>query len=195
VHVYSYLQKACHRSCALRRKMHHLVQDLTPSVINLRRSSFNVSSCATCRVRLTFSRSIRTVSLHCSLQHARPRGQAAKKGPLPFPPRLSVYVLLQLEFIDMRLLNYWSFLLLCVSLRAVALAVVEELLPELELSPTANVYLRGEIGHTRLIERWQTWRAPDFAAVVEVATAEDVARTVRHPHTPCTFASQSKIGG
>jgi len=80
----------------------------------------------------------------------------------------------------MRLLSLWSPLLLCASLGTVAVATVEELLPELELSPPANVYLRGENGYTRLAKRWQVWRSPDFAAVVEVATAEDVAKMVCH---------------
>lgn len=78
----------------------------------------------------------------------------------------------------MQVFKYPSFLLLCAALSAVASTDVEELLPKLELSPGAKVYLRGEEGHTRLTKRWQAWRAPDFAAVVEVAIAEDVAKIV-----------------
>jgi hypothetical protein len=87
-------------------------------------------------------------------------------------------------FLKMRLLDLYSPLLLCASWGTAALARVEELLPKLELSPTANVYLRGENGYTRLVKRWQIWRSPDFAAVVEVATSEDVKKTVcYHLHT------------
>ena len=88
----------------------------------------------------------------------------------------------------MRLLSLWSSLLLCASLGTIALARVQELLPELELSPSANVYLRGDNGYTRLVKRWQAWRSPDFAAVVEVACADDVAKTVCHPLTLQTIA-------
>lgn len=68
---------------------------------------------------------------------------------------------------------------LLTSLASVTYAIdLAELLPNLELSTGASIYLRGSKEYTRLTKRWSAWRAPDFAAVVEAATTEDVAKTV-----------------
>lgn len=56
--------------------------------------------------------------------------------------------------------------------------VSAQALKELKLSPEAQVFSRGEVGYVERTKRWQRWREPDVGAVVEVATAEDVAATV-----------------
>lgn len=56
---------------------------------------------------------------------------------------------------------------------------VSKVIKDLNLSPGARVYLRDEEGYVQRTKRWQYWKAPDFAAVVEVATPEDVSETVR----------------
>ncbi|KAJ8121968.1 hypothetical protein ONZ43_g1715 [Nemania bipapillata] len=47
------------------------------------------------------------------------------------------------------------------------------------LSPEATVALRGDDNFASLASRWREWHAPDLAAVVEVATEEDVQQVVR----------------
>ncbi|KAJ8128842.1 hypothetical protein O1611_g4791 [Lasiodiplodia mahajangana] len=47
------------------------------------------------------------------------------------------------------------------------------------LSPQATVALRDSPDYAKLTERWREWHAPTIAAVVEVATEEDVQQTVR----------------
>ncbi|KAI1124475.1 hypothetical protein F5Y10DRAFT_249357 [Nemania abortiva] len=47
------------------------------------------------------------------------------------------------------------------------------------LSPQATVALRDSLDYANLTSRWREWHAPDIAAVVEVATEEDVQQTVR----------------
>ncbi|KAI0100095.1 hypothetical protein GGR51DRAFT_564506 [Nemania sp. FL0031] len=47
------------------------------------------------------------------------------------------------------------------------------------LSPQATVALRDSPEYANLTDRWRKWHAPDIAAVVEVATEEDVQETVR----------------
>lgn len=49
---------------------------------------------------------------------------------------------------------------------------------ELKLSSHARIVLRGEGQYAELTKRWQYWKTPDIAVVVEVATADDVAETV-----------------
>lgn len=46
------------------------------------------------------------------------------------------------------------------------------------LSPNARIYDRGSQGYKDLTLRWQTYRKPDFDAVVAVAEEDDVAKTV-----------------
>lgn len=43
------------------------------------------------------------------------------------------------------------------------------------------------------MKRWSLWRAPDFAAVVEVADANDVATTVRCNHRASGFCSSAQV--
>jgi hypothetical protein len=57
-------------------------------------------------------------------------------------------------------------------------ADVADVIHELELSPNAQIFFRGAEGYANLTKRWQYWNAPDVDAVVEVATAKDVAETV-----------------
>lgn len=49
------------------------------------------------------------------------------------------------------------------------------------LSPQATVHLAGTPSFDTATERWQDWQPPHFLAAVEVATVEDVQRTVVDP--------------
>ncbi|KAL6710067.1 hypothetical protein ACN47E_009858 [Coniothyrium glycines] len=49
----------------------------------------------------------------------------------------------------------------------------------LKLSSSAEVFLRNTPGHTLATARWQSWRAPDIASAVSVATTADVASTIQ----------------
>ncbi|OAL54416.1 FAD-binding domain-containing protein [Pyrenochaeta sp. DS3sAY3a] len=60
---------------------------------------------------------------------------------------------------------------------------VSKVIEGLKLSAGAKVHLRGEEGYVQRTKRWQYWKAPDFAAVVEVATAEDVSETIKFANT------------
>jgi hypothetical protein len=46
------------------------------------------------------------------------------------------------------------------------------------LSMGAGILLKGEAGFEEKVERWQSWKMPQIAAVVEVKTEEDVQETV-----------------
>lgn len=66
------------------------------------------------------------------------------------------------------------------------------LMAELQLSPEAQIFLRGTQGYKVLTRRSQFWRAPDVAAVVQVASAEDVAATIRFANAhDIPFTAQS----
>lgn len=47
-----------------------------------------------------------------------------------------------------------------------------------KLSFGARIVLEGEDGFAERAERWQVWKSPDVAAVVDVQTEEDVQETV-----------------
>lgn len=73
-----------------------------------------------------------------------------------------------------------GFLLILLIVKVFATKVdLSKTIDGLKLSAGAKVYLRGEEGYVQRTKRWQYWKAPDFGAVVEVATAEDVSQTVR----------------
>lgn len=48
------------------------------------------------------------------------------------------------------------------------------------LSSGAEITLRGEDGYAEKSKRWESWKAPDVAAVVDVKTEVDVQETVSH---------------
>jgi hypothetical protein len=54
------------------------------------------------------------------------------------------------------------------------------------LSEGAQVLLEGEDGFAEKTERWQSWKSPDVAAVVDVRTEGDVQETVRVPRHSCS---------
>ena len=47
------------------------------------------------------------------------------------------------------------------------------------LSPSAKIHLPGSNGFGIATDRWITWKNPHLDVVIEVATEEDVANTVR----------------
>ncbi|KAJ4368305.1 hypothetical protein N0V83_006661 [Neocucurbitaria cava] len=60
---------------------------------------------------------------------------------------------------------------------------IETTLKKLKLSSEAQVFFRNQEGYVERTKRWQSWKSPDVAAVVEVATPEDVAETIRFANT------------
>jgi hypothetical protein len=57
------------------------------------------------------------------------------------------------------------------------------------LSPHAIVALRGDDDFANLTSRWREWHAPNIAAVVEVATEEDVQQVV----SVCQFIAFAQL--
>lgn len=51
-----------------------------------------------------------------------------------------------------------------------------------KLSPNATIYFEGSQEFGVLTERWQLYAPPNFIAVVDVQTAEDVQKTVSPQH-------------
>jgi hypothetical protein len=51
------------------------------------------------------------------------------------------------------------------------------------LSPSAAIILPGDASFEDVTSRWREWHAPEVAAVVQVATHNDVQETVRRPST------------
>lgn len=71
-----------------------------------------------------------------------------------------------------------------------------DVLSGLKLSTNATVHLRGEERYIELTKRWIQWKAPDYAAVVEVASEKDVSETVRFANTHnIPFLAQSGAHG
>ncbi|CAO2654889.1 Nn.00g116220.m01.CDS01 [Neocucurbitaria sp. VM-36] len=62
-------------------------------------------------------------------------------------------------------------------------AGLEKALKKLKLSPEARVFFRDQDGYLERTKRWQFWKSPDVATIIEVATPEDVAETVRFANT------------
>tara|TARA_R110002003_G_scaffold96_10_gene7481 strand:+ start:23133 stop:24065 length:933 start_codon:yes stop_codon:yes gene_type:complete len=85
------------------------------------------------------------------------------------------------------------YLLLFVIMTKIDLA---DVLSGLKLSSDVKVHLRGEQGYIDLTKRWTQWKAPDYAAVVEVASEKAVADTVRFANTHnIPFLAQSGAHG
>lgn len=93
-----------------------------------------------------------------------------------------------------RMLRATLLALVCVSEASTNLP--PNILSQLKLSPNARVHLRNEPGYATAVKRWQYWRAPDFAIIIDVANENDVSEAVRFAnshHIP--FLAQSGAHG